>query len=219
MSPSPRSSALALVLLISAAGAAMAATTCNPPDPTVAAPQVIAAVATHQAESRVDAAQLLELTVSRDSAIAAGLAWERRSHVAERQRDVARAASDSLAERAAMAPTAADSATLYAGAYNACRISLDAATLSCAQKDSALLEERSARADAERIAAVNLRGQLRADSVLAIAVSNPRVVQERCRVAGLIPCPSRTVVLVGTAIAVHGVTAGWLRPPDLQLRW
>lgn len=178
---------------------------------------MVEAAGTHEAESRVDVRLMTELVLERDAAIARSLTWQHRSQLAERQRDVAARRADSVAHLAAAAPAVADSATLYANAYGACSIALDAATLSCAQKDSALAGKELALQRSDSVVSVNLRAWQRAGSTLAIAVTAPRRA-DRCRVVGLLPCPSPQVA-IGTAVLVHGFVEGWLRPPDMQIRW
>lgn len=119
--------------------------------------------------------------------------------------------ADSLAKLAEVAKTAADSAREYHNAFDARTRERDTLLVTIVKKDSTLRVERAVASGwrdlyvadtARRVATEDINRRLQRDIA---RLDTP------CRIVGPIPCPSRTVV--GVVSAVAGVLAGRATKP------
>lgn len=200
-----------VISIVTVSIVAIAGTCWLTPAPTpLPPPKVQAAVDRHAIATAVDTAEQHRLEREQlderkhEAAIAAGR--QRREDSAA----VARHLADSLAQVASgAAPSAPDpAAERWKAAYDA--RTLEAEQLR-AERDSAKLELQSAHrqlAQADSIAAVNLRHALRADSTVALLVANAND-GDHCRIPGtfgLVHCPTRKQAFVGgVALGAAGV--------------
>lgn len=115
-------------------------------------------------------------------------------------------AADSLARVAA---AHSDSAALWHSAYLARTQEAEALRRAVAEKDSAFQAERDAR---RRLMVVYASDTLRRVAIEKVNADLQKAInglEQPCRIAGPVPCPSRTVVAVTTAVtaAIAGFAA------------
>jgi hypothetical protein len=151
---------------------------------------------------------ILSITYQHDAAVA--------NQAAERSRANAVAAgkrADALAQEAAAARTAADSATKYHAALDERTRERDTLLVTVTQKDSAYRAQLAATAK-EHSAFVNLSTAYGADTSRRVALERVNAglvadiarLQQPCKLIGPVPCPSRTVT--GLLSAGLGYLAG-----------
>lgn len=198
---SPRTLALSLALVGVAAAGAVATCGPEPETPATLAPKVEA----HRVASAIDSVRLLAVREEARRAARAETAAVVRARAAERSAVAHRRLADSLAAEARAAVTLADSARGWQEAYLARTVEADSLRVVVA-------EERTARAHADTQVALYMRADstherrhARADSLLraAVAVANEA---GKCRILGLVRCPTRKAAVIGGVVV--GVFVG-----------
>ena len=172
---------------------------CRPSDPPQLSKPLAAVVEHHALATAVDTAAIHQLRLA---ASVARQSQRRDSVRAARLDSVARVEherADSLAASAALAKTAADSASAYHAALDERTAEVKTLQASNAAKDRALLFATARGDSLERALTRSETRATRADAVIASAVHEAQQ-RDACRIAHFFACPSRKAAAVGGAV-------------------
>lgn len=144
--------------------------------------------------------------VARDTTRA--ISYRRQAQQAESSANFSKVTADTLAATAERIKAADSAATAWKAAYEARTREAESWHLAAIRNDSAYQAERDARLTLGSLYGADTLRRIATEKVTTELQDAIKHLQQPCRVIGRIPCPSRTVTFVLTAVAAG--TAGYL---------
>lgn len=166
-------------------------------------PAVRDSIAVLTASNRPDSIAHAALVVAAETVYVASVALSARARAAETRATQSEARALILAQQAARAQSARDSASLYRQAYEAESLTAAGLRVALALEQEASAKARVSALESKRADSLSQDRLARVERLNASLVMELHRVSGGCRLLPGIPCPSRKVTAVGAALATY----------------
>lgn len=168
-------------------------------------PAVRDSIAVLKASKRPDSIAHAQLVARADTVYVASVALSARATAAEARATQSEARAQTLAQQAAQAASARDSAALYRQAYEAESTSAAGLRVALADEQAASAKARASALTSARADSLSQARLARVERLNADLNADLQRVSGGCRLLPGIPCPSRKITAAGAALLTYVV--------------